>query len=180
MATAGYGAGDHNALACTSDYTYVDTDYPADETFSVTSIYVYNTDAGTSWEVGCGSLSGDTFTPRTYVVIAATATGAQTFTAPTDFTAFEMQSGDLIFFYSHVNKCEPDTTNSATPEGLRYSDGGGKHMDDETFETTLDSARTIEIQFTGSAGWAGGTMNGTSMAKLNGVAVANIASINSV
>ena len=149
--TAGCGYVNGNGTACTSLYTYCDTAYPAGATFIVRKIEVnaaVNEDAGFTFKIGCGSLSDNTLTKRTIVSLVTDnkGTGVISWEAPGDFTAFQMLAGDVIYFYVDSTSFKPDTTTSATPEGLKYV--AGNKTGDASFNfTNSDTTRTIEVKF---------------------------------
>jgi hypothetical protein len=151
MGTAGVGYIDGNASACSEGYTYVCPLYPATEDMLVDEIEINNTDAGTDFEIGVGTLNGTTFTPRMYITLASLPTGVQTFNAPADFTAFEMYEGERIYFYSHGSRGKPDRTSTPNPDECRYA--SGDKMDSASF-TVSSYSNCCEVQFRGdSLGW---------------------------
>ncbi len=151
MPTSGLGYLDSSSSACSNGYTYADLYYPAPVDMTVNQIKISNADAGTNFKIGCGSLSGTTFTPRHYVTLASVPTGQSTFNAPADFTAFQMLKDDLIYLYSDNNNARPTRTANANPEGCGYVAGDKMNRSYFTIQTW---ASTIEVQFVGeSAGW---------------------------
>ena len=152
MGTAGMEYVDGNSSPTASTYTYIDTQNPADETFVVDTISSKIANGGATFKIGCGSLSGTMFTPRTYVTIDATGlSGILTWTAPDDFAAFKMFNGDLIFVLSASGtSCTVDRTTTPDPHGSGVSTLGD-HMDDASFSITPSSVSSLEIHFTGDA-----------------------------
>lgn len=150
-ANAGRGYVNGNTSATSSGVTYLDTAVPCDETGNVKSIKCNLESNDTTLKIGCCSLSGVTAYPRVYVTIDITGLGVgiKTFTAPEDFTEFEMVVGDCIMFYSHTTGfCKIDRT--STPSPLGYAAIVGDHMDDASFIVDLYSDKAIEFEFSGT------------------------------
>jgi hypothetical protein len=180
---AGRGYVNGNAGQTLDNATYIDRAVACDADGWVTTIKVNLYDNANTLKIGCGYLSGSTFYMRNYVTIDTTGdgTGQLTYTAPTDFTAFQMYAGDWIVFYSNSTGYVTIDRTITGPTGHRFANASGDQMDEVSFETSSSSASDIEFEFQGSPlGWTAGTMNGADMAKLNGVAVADIASVNGV
>ena len=153
METAGCGYIDSNTTYCSNGYTYVDTVYPATNTFIVNQIIISNSDAGTDFKIGYGASNGNTFTPEHYVTLASLPVGLQTFNAPADFVAFEIPAGKYIYFYSSTSNGEPTRTTSAG--SLGYGAVSGNKMDESSFQFSSYTTRALEVQFRGdSPGWS--------------------------
>lgn len=178
---AGRGYIDGSATPTASGQTYIDQAVACDADGWVTTIKAHVENNFGTLKIGCGYLSGSTFYMRSYVTIdtSGDGTGTLTYTAPGDFTKFQMNAGDWIVTYTHTSTVYIDRT-STDATGYRYA--VGDQMDEASFETSAGgSVCDVEFEFQGEAlGWTAGTMNGVDMAKLNGVAVADIASINGV
>jgi hypothetical protein len=178
---AGRGYIDGTGNPTGSDYTVADIAVACDADGWVTSIQInVVTNGGGNFDIGCGTLSGSTFTPRTFVTIdvSGDGTGQLTYNHPGDFTAFRMLQGDYIYFYTDTDAdgCELDKTNT-DPTGLRFI--AGYHMSDANFTTTLFATSDVEMSFTGV--WGSGDMNGVQApASINGINAANIASVNGI
>jgi hypothetical protein len=151
-ASAGKGFVDGNGTVAPLGFTSVDLAYPALADFLVNTIRVNIFLALDSIQIGCGTISGTTFTKRNNVLINAIGAGAGyvTFVAPTDFTAFQMLAGDHIAFYglkAGCGTCGVDTTTTPVPKGIGLYSGNGWLP--PSFIFAPDATRTPEVLFEG-------------------------------
>lgn len=156
--TCGLGYLDSNASSCAPGWTYLDRVYPATEYFTcnkITVIQAYSGGIAEDWKIGIGTINTTYFTVKHVVNISGPITlGAHVFTAPADFTEFEVEPGDYLFFYSSNNTCRPTRTSSASPEGVGYAEGDKTGESGFTFAG--GSVDTIEVQLSDGyipSGW---------------------------
>lgn len=100
---AGQGCDVGNHDETSSNYTYVARYTVADQAGSVTQLCIDIVNNSGTLYIGCAAISGTSITPRNSVQIdiSSDGTGVNTYNAPADFTAFDIESGDVIIFHSH-------------------------------------------------------------------------------
>jgi hypothetical protein len=145
---AGPGYGTNTTNLPTSTYTLVETTSPATASIIVDTIEVNVAVDGGTLQVGCGSLSGTTFTPSGYVEMAATkGTGQQTYTSANgDFESFVMPAGDYIYT---LNADVLTRTERSSDGILEYGYILGDHMDDISFTITTTTGGRLQFKFSG-------------------------------
>jgi len=149
--TCGLGYLDSNFDACASGWTYLDKSYPATGDFTCDTItfhqgYAFSADA--DFKIGIGTISGTTFTVTHVVTLSGTwSFGEHILTAPSDFTEFDVDEGDYLFFYAHGDSVCPSRTTSADPEGLGYA--GGDKTGESSFTFSVGTIDTVEVQLSG-------------------------------
>lgn len=91
-------------------FTRVSKDNPANATGLITQIRIISTVAMEGIEVAAFGAVGDDLTTRGYTSLANQGgAGTTTYTAPTDFTPFEVRTGEYIGFYSTAGRIEGET-----------------------------------------------------------------------
>lgn len=128
----------------TGPITVVDKNNPANATGLIFQICIYSyTAALTSVEVAAFSASGNDLTSRGYTSLANTGVGSTTYTAPGDFTPFEIRSGDYIGIYFDNGALRM----SLSGAGLWDLAGDNIPCVSESFASQAD--RTISLYATG-------------------------------
>jgi hypothetical protein len=141
---AGQGFGT-NAAAAPDAYTIVETSKFAVECILIDTIDINVTVDGGIFRVGCGTLSGSTFTPRVFRTITTNGTGQKTYTATNgDFAAFEMQPGDRMYMYSDDLETRPLRATDGSP--VNYGYVIGDHMEDASFTITVASGTRLQMR----------------------------------
>jgi len=180
--------------------TYVERLFPATQDATINKIIAAvkpSNSQSIAWQVGHGELDGTEITVKpgygTIDVWAgageSTALQIRTFTAPDDFTAFDILEGEYIVFESRTTG-EPFTavgrTNTPTTRGYRYTTNNDLIPDEigNPIVTTNSTAAVLEIGYWADEASAGiaviNNVNVANIAKINGVSYANIAKINGV
>ena len=149
-ANAGRGYVDGGDAATSTNYTYTDNAVACDADGFVTTIKANIAANNDILRIGCGSLVGTTFTPRHVVDIDITGdgTGQKTYTAPADFTAFQMIAGDFIMTFSDGSTSTIDRSSTGSPLGYGYNDIGDD-TEAASFTVTLSTSRVLEFEFEG-------------------------------
>ena len=144
--TAGQGCDNGDASTTSTTYTYVARYALATQAGLVTQICIdIDTNSDTLY-IGCAAISGTTITPRNSVQIdtSGDGTGVQTYNAPGDFTAFEIESGDCIIFLSASGYGAYGRSSSGGTNQYGYVSG-----DSMTSQFTMSTAtsRYLEVAF---------------------------------
>lgn len=146
--TCGLGYINGNAPSCAPGWTYLDRLYYAANDFicnKITLTQSYSGGIAEDFKIGVGTINGAYFTVKHVVSIPGPITlGAHILTAPADFTAFDVDAGYFLFFYSSNNTCRPTRTSSASPEGVGYAEGDMTGESGFAFDS--GSTDTIEVQ----------------------------------
>lgn len=148
---AGRGYIDGNSTSTSPSYTYIDQAVACDEDGVVDTINLNVVTNGGTLRIGVGTLSGGTFTMRSYqdIDISGKGTGEISLTAPDDFTEFVMNAGDWIVFYSSNSYCTIDRTTTGSPLGYGAATSEGSKLHLSSFAVDLYSTRSIEFEFEG-------------------------------
>lgn len=155
----GYGIGIGDQTRCSSGYLYIPAEEPDiavfDNACSVDTIKVDIQDIGGNDQLRFwhGYESGGSFYFYDYNPIVTltldNTTGWRTFTAPTDFTAFEVAAGDVIAFYAHNDDCRPGRSNTGANTKYFYSSADPPYS--SSLSLSNNTNRRIELKIEGSA-----------------------------
>jgi hypothetical protein len=148
----GSAAIDRASSADTANYTTVAAENPANASGTINHIEIYMNSAGAGATIDVASfyvVSGNNLSTRGSSGNLTVVVGLNTFNAPGDFTAFDINVGDYIGFYSSstgLPRIEQDITGS----GKWYKPGDYIPCTDTVFTWLAD--RTISLYAEGSTG----------------------------
>ena len=158
----GIGAGD--TARCDSGYLYLcgDAADPFDNDCLVDTIKVAVEDIGGNDQLRIwhGYMSGNDlvfydYDPIVTLTLSST-TGWITFTAPDDFTAFEVEAGDVLVFYSHDDDCRPGRSSTGDYLTYKYTSADPPYSTNLTI-TTSGNAYRLEFKAEGTEIGGAGT-----------------------
>lgn len=156
----GYGIGVGDQTRCSSGYLYIPAEEPDIAVFDndclVDTIKVDIQDIGGNDQLRLyhGYESGGSFVFHQYDPIVTltldSTTGWRTFTAPTDFTAFNVSAGDVIGLYAHNDDCRPGRSNTGANTKYFYSSGDPPYS--SSLSLSNNTTRRVELKIEGPAG----------------------------
>jgi len=122
--------------------TIIDLANPASADFTCDTIKLWfdtNYADGSNVKVGTFHGTPPNLTPRNYITLTSVTKGSeQTFTAPTDFTAFEVSEGDYIGIYYDASPTQGIECSTSGGSGIYYK--AGDQFDAGQQEYTLAAA----------------------------------------
>lgn len=151
-----HGIGVGTQTRCSSGYFYVPYDDadPFDGAGIVNTIKIDIQDIGGNDQLRLyhGHISGGVFyfydyNPKVTLTLNGQ-TGWRTFTAPDDFTAFEVAEGDSIAFYAHNNDCRPGRSNTGDYKKYGYNSADPPYS--SSLSLSSSTVRRIELKVEGS------------------------------
>ena len=96
---------------------------PANATGLITQVQIFSDSELEGIEVASFSASGNDLTTRASVSLHDSDVGLTTYTAPTDFTAFEIQTGDYIGIHFSSGQISIDDTGVGGGSGVWFKAG---------------------------------------------------------